>query len=197
MRYIIFLLFIGLANCATVRSTHEDYPFAEPSVIKYVDSFVKDSKGSVHKRDLYMTTIGFDDLSSLSAVGVCYPNPFGSEIYIDKDWWENNTDYLEREQLIYHEIGHCTLLKMHTKPTDAEGFFGWLERLTFRLGIKERSDMLSDGCPTSYMYPYLLEKSCINNHYDYYIDELFGRADTKKYKEEIAENMRVDFWDER
>lgn len=197
MKNILFLIILGflVANCATARSNSSTYPYMEEQFHEYVDDFVKDSKGSVTQRQLYMTSMEFDDLEG-SIAGMCIPNPLGSQIYVDVDWWNSHTDRLDREQLIYHELGHCVLLRMHTEPSKDGGFYGWLERLVYRVGIKEDPTLLPDRCPISYMDPYTLDSSCINSHRDYYIEEMFHRANIERYKKEIKQNMRLKFWDE-
>lgn len=192
---LMLIALISSVSCATVRMDSKDYPYAKEEFIEYLDNFVKDSKGVISKDNLYSVTVDFDDLEGTVA-GVCYPNPFDTEIYIDKDWWYRHTDKSEREELVYHELGHCVLLRLHSRPIEKKGFGYWFERLVFRLGLKKDPNKLADGCPTSYMDAYTLSKDCIDIHHDYYIEELFGRADVEGYKKKVEERMRLNFWDE-
>ncbi|RLD64901.1 MAG: hypothetical protein DRI84_07900 [Bacteroidetes bacterium] len=53
-----------------------------------------------------------------SVIGVCYYYSNGDrEIYIDPSfWYHDNTTYLDRELLIFHELGHCDLGRDHEEP---------------------------------------------------------------------------------
>lgn len=105
----------------------------------------------------FRTHVGVDivDLSTTFAtlvrpmVGECIHKEDGTrEIKIDLTYWNNSSDDA-REELLYHELGHCVLNKGHT------------------------SVMNTDGCPHSIMHPQVFGNSgCFINNKEYYFNEL-------------------------
>lgn len=100
-------------------------------------------------------TIQFGSLQDKDpgTVGVCttYDDDTIRDIVIDTKYWNNVTD-LQREELMFHELGHCVLNREH------------------------RNDALADGCPASIMFWETVSLWCLNLHLDYYRNELFGRS---------------------
>ncbi len=76
--------------------------------------------------------------------------PKGNLIKIDKAKWNNFSD-TQREQVIYHELGHCLLLQFH------------------------RSDAIAP-CPSSLMYPKVLDEKCYSEHKAIYVNELINNV---------------------
>lgn len=53
--------------------------------------------------------------NGVKSYGYCEPNPVGrATITIDRPLWDRMNDKCKRA-LIFHEVGHCGLGKMHTK----------------------------------------------------------------------------------
>jgi len=151
----------------------------------YIESFIIKSQGSINEQDFDNLTVGFRKFKGKDAdriAGLCFYSPFFREIDINIEWWRNTPDQLMREELVFHELGHCVLNRIHTSPTQAHGIIGWFERLFFELGIFKDRDFLSDGCPVSYMHPKTISSFCIYKHYNYYINELY-----KKEKENFID----------
>lgn len=71
-------------------------------------------------------------------------------VTIDRNYWDSISD-LEKEELMFHELGHCVLYRQH------------------------RNDVGSDGCPLSIMNWQTLSLYCLQNHGTSYHNELFGR----------------------
>lgn len=82
-------------------------------------------------------------------VGECIINSDRSKlIQIDQTYW-NTLDENGKTQLIYHELGHCALNRVHTMAT------------------------LGDDCPASIMYPIVFgQTQCYLDHMQYYGWEL-------------------------
>lgn len=74
----------------------------------------------------------------------------GGVITIRKDTWDN-LSHLGKELLIFHELGHCDLLRHHNDR------------------------MKADGCMESIMYRYLKTSCYTEDSRLYYIRELFDR----------------------
>ena len=156
--------------------------------IPYVQRFMSVSNGAVTEEEFKGMDVQFGDLPGY-AVGMCYITPFFRKVLIDRTWWRKNTSQMEREELIFHEFGHCVLFRPHTIPTASSGFFGWVERTLFKLGIFEKQEgYLEDGCPSSYMHPVVIREYCISQHYEHYLKELFNKtAETEILEEVIVE----------
>lgn len=85
--------------------------------------------------------------------GVCITYSSGyREIQINSTYW----DYLmeeQKEQLLYHELGHCVLNRKHDTKL-----------------------MPNSSCPNSIMYPYVFSKydikECYIPEYNHYMEEL-------------------------
>lgn len=88
-------------------------------------------------------------LVSPNAIGICYFFTKPRTIVIKKSWWENATD-VQREMVVYHELGHCALSRMHKEATGP-----W-------------------GKQISLMYPRIFDENLYNRHRGYYMDEMFN-----------------------
>lgn len=86
--------------------------------------------------------------------GLCRRHDEGRNrsIIVDKTYWNQAND-LEREYVVYHELGHCFLLRDHQDEPDSIG--------------NCQSIMYSglDGCRINYT----------NDTREHYLDELFGK----------------------
>ncbi len=89
-------------------------------------------------------TIEFGDTGT--AIGVCKTPKSHPAIVIDKTYWEASTDSF-KEQLIFHELGHCILKRNHTRDE-------------------------IDGRPKSIMNPNSLRQ--YEEFRSYYVHELFN-----------------------
>jgi hypothetical protein len=94
--------------------------------------------------------INFGDIED--SVGLCYL--LTGNIEIDKEYWDRQ-DEAAREELIFHELGHCVMGKEHNEK------------------------MIGD-CPASIMYPYIMP-DCYTRHREYYIKELFDKFEPTVY----------------
>lgn len=114
----------------------------------------KDVDIILHKfTDLYgkkvkLPTVVIDNLDSDTLAGYCVH--FSNKIILNSLLWSNYS-YDMREQLLFHELGHCTLKRSHITSKD-----------------------LSDGCPQTIMTPFLMSKRCYKKHKQYYHKELFN-----------------------
>ena len=179
-------------GCAAVMPADRDDRI---EVERYQKKFVEESDGTVTLKEVQSIPIYIKPYYEWNSkdkkwkkqyggiIGTCYPwGPFAF-ITINEGWWYSNFNELKREQVIFHELGHCLLYKNHITPTIDKSFSAWWERLMFKMGIfEEKKGWLKDFCPSSYMYPYILSKECIEKHYDYYMDELFDRTTREIYE---------------
>ncbi len=132
-------------------------PGIHPDVKPHVDRFIE--LGKQHRgADFTIPNINIDigkanDLTDQfllsNVLGWCKPWFSPREILLDEEYWQS-AGTLDREQLVFHELGHCALDREHNET--------WAR----------------DDWPTSIMYP----SNEIDQHkyaawYDYYIKELF------------------------
>src|SRR5579884_1508973 len=79
----------------------------DPELIPFINSF--ESEIGVDASHVSAT---FSKLTSPD-IGMCDSYDDGRrDIYIDRDEW-NQMDYVGREQLMYHELGHCAMNLEH------------------------------------------------------------------------------------
>jgi hypothetical protein len=96
---------------------------------------------------IYDIPINFDNISEEYA-GICQQWSNGyAEILISSPYWQYASER-EKISLVFHELGHCHQHRAHTNT------------------------YLGDSCPVSLMDPYTVSQWCLDEHWDYYIDEL-------------------------
>ena len=172
---MLFLIFISVTSCADILRVKRAHKGIDPEFKPYIEEFIYISKGKVKKEDFKNLTIGFHNYKpNDSTAGTCWEYGILTEIDISEKWWKENPSIFQRQELVFHELGHCILHRAHTSPPEySSGFVSWFEKILFKLKILTKKGYLSDGCPSSIMHPYTLSESCINKNYYYYIDELF------------------------
>lgn len=77
-----------------------------------------------------------------AVIGRC--QPFLQNISIDPIYW-NEATYIERKALIFHELSHCLLWKMHD------------------------NEIRKDFCPKSIMHHSMPNLFCLQKHWNNYI----------------------------
>ena len=95
-----------------------------------------------------------DEKLGKGVAGVCWAWTGGQrEVEINSNYWSDFTDE-QREQLVFHELGHCVLNKSHDDGTDG------------------------DNCPSSIMRPQMFSfteiEDCYLPKYKDYIKNLFN-----------------------
>ena len=154
-RLVLALILIN--GCLFLRSW-----WSIPTINEKTDSaftVFTDHFGRVYNREV-KTPIVFDDLKGK-----------GHQVIAECEWWSDNTkiirvrhfywdkfDYFTREQLIFHELGHC------------------------EFNIMKHNDEVKDTCPASIMRSFIFEPYEIANCYipqhDYYLRELLAEANS-------------------
>lgn len=161
-RYI--LLVYAIAFTYQFSSNSIPYGFGvHETLVPYVRSFELEGqrhlgpKFRVKNIDIGFGTAKMIDLEGDNdTVGFCDVVMPRRLIIIDLDYFKRRTE-AEREELIFHELGHCILNRDHEELKDEHG-------------------------PISIMYPYTLGESTYAPMRDRYITELFINTDedTKK-----------------
>ena len=152
MRYLVLFLFISCGMKMSDKTVLVDGTNNRPGKIHkdfqpYVDKFF----------DYYGKTeeIIVEYTQDEDYAGVCYYWLIGSnEIKINQKYWNNASD-MQREQLIFHELGHCILNRDHDDShVDIQGF------------------MCPNSIMRSWAFNYFEIQYCYNKDYDHYIGDL-------------------------
>jgi hypothetical protein len=106
------LLAVALCSCATINVN----PYIAPNFRPLVETFLEEGAA----RNVYVSTgnltVVFGDVKDNDAdptVGVCSTFSDGAErIMIDREFWDSSDNY-GREELLFHELGHCLLKRDH------------------------------------------------------------------------------------
>lgn len=91
-------------------------------------------------------------------VGLCNRLITPANIVFDDKWW-NDATFFQREQLVFHELGHCVLNRGHKDS-----------KVITTLG----------EIPSSIMYDHVIEPEIYVRHRNEYILELFTEIDIAK-----------------
>ena len=145
------LISIALAACGK----HEDDKTADVLSVgapftSYVTGFeaVSIEQGAAVK--VTNLVIQFGPVQQENERGACEITPGQTPtIVVNRAKWDRLTD-LEREEFLYHELGHCVLRRLHKATLDT-----------------------SSGNPLSIMHPVGLDGRLYNTHRDTYLHELF------------------------
>ena len=119
LRYIVTLFIFSLAAC----QTEEAKPSVEinDELLPYFERF--ESEATSRGIEAPVTTLVSGKLTDIDGdvVGQCehYTNS-PNTVLIDQQYWQNATD-LEKEYLLFHELGHCYLERSHLDSKDASG----------------------------------------------------------------------------
>lgn len=138
--YSFFGCSLGLRN--KIEPPYEDF------VSSFEQTFHTKYFGSVRS---------YDNLREYGVLGLCRNYGFNNRkniVFIDSRWWDG-AGYDAREQMIFHELGHCVLNRKHE-----DSFI-----------IRNATTI-----PKSIMYPVVFgELSIYKDNRDYYINELKGK----------------------
>jgi len=95
----------------------------ETELMSYIQTF--QSEAATHGVVIQLNEIDLDgyieNIEQRGTLGQCKSYSDGSkEIVLDEPYWNRAND-LEREYLVFHELGHCILEKDHNDSKDADG----------------------------------------------------------------------------
>lgn len=127
-------------------------------------------------------TIGLSDINHGNIVGLCTYGGFFREVDLDSNFWRN-ANKRSKLALVFHELTHCYCTRGHdygfNKNYPEKTVSRSVEMFINKLLGKEESKegYLADGCPASIMHPIVLDPTCFQEHYFYYIEEMFDRCD--------------------
>lgn len=92
----------------------------EKAFVPHIEAFERacGKKVDIHVRFSYITMKSI--FNGEKIIGYCWP-VYPKFINIDLNWWATHTDKMIREELIFHELGHCMLYRLHNDKLDKHG----------------------------------------------------------------------------
>lgn len=112
------VLFVHLVGCQKDVSTE-----IEGDLQAYFDDFVDEANAHGVHITLDNIDIGgyIENIETQGTLGQCKSYSNGSkEIVIDQPYWNQASD-MEREYIVFHELGHCLLGREHLDIKDTNG----------------------------------------------------------------------------
>ena len=132
---------------------YQQYNNVDIALWPYFESFEKEALNNDLRFDLNALEITgeIEKIPEQGVAGTCQYGLHVSHVTIDEKFW-NSASFLEREFVVYHELGHCVLERNHTEASFVNGICKSLMRSG--LGV----------CRDAYN----------NSNRSYYIEELFS-----------------------
>jgi hypothetical protein len=147
---LLYLLALGLvaaslfftAGCAAAAPEQKAAVSQDGVLVPYIKRF--ESEVGVSAAQISARFVGV-----MYEAGLCNRNSGGAEIVLNRKTWDGATESI-REEMVYHELGHCALGRGHNAAR-APG-----------------------GCPVSIMYPAVFGDPCFSGDRAGYVAELRG-----------------------
>lgn len=123
-RTAFYIIFAFIALVAGSCREDEVALYVDPEVQPYVDAFFEEA--ALHGRAIRVAdhplTIRIEQIERPNVAGQCSQST-GSDnlVIIDPVFWSGYSP-LNREALIFHELGHCILERSHLDEEDANGY---------------------------------------------------------------------------
>ena len=104
MLRLVLLLSLAMSGCASFQSN----PVQDGRLAEYIEAFELEYNIEVNY------SIIISDINKGNAVGICYYGGEETKIIVDRRFYELNKDkYYVMHQLMFHEMGHCSLRLAH------------------------------------------------------------------------------------
>jgi len=142
-------------------------------------------RGIVFNRDVTMGFANTQSDASGGVIGICTYGHRWREIDIDEKFFKSR-GYLQTKALIFHELTHCYCNRNHTYGSKTriqypDGIFEKIiEKLRTEIDETEIPETerpyFEDGCARTLMHPVVVSSTCMFNHYDHYVDEMFNNC---------------------
>lgn len=158
--FLSFLIMMSSCNYGisdTSENTSDDnlkiYPNVDADLWSYFELFEKEAAS----RNILIDLVGdeitgvIENISENGVVGTCQYGHHIHHVTIDRPFWET-ASAARKEMVVFHELGHCVLLKGHTETYNNEGIC---------LSLMNSGTV---DCFVAYN----------STNRDYYIDELFS-----------------------
>ena len=122
--FFVFVLFFSCQKDQSVTLNETiDYPGVDSRLWPYFERF--ESEGLERGHDISLTSIGIEgviqSIDEEHIAGTCQFNRFQPRlITIDSEFWQRSSE-LFREFIVFHELGHCALLRDHDESANGRG----------------------------------------------------------------------------
>jgi hypothetical protein len=147
-----------------------EYKGVDPQIAPYVDEWLYLAHGHGLKFDR-IVTVGFKDINQGNIVGLTTYGYGFREIDIDVKFWQSSTS-LSKAALLFHELGHAYCHRDHDYGNGIE--YGDPDKA--RKDPNKEDGFYEDACPTSLLFPEVVEDDCFEKHYENYVNEIFNRC---------------------
>lgn len=176
---VLLTLLLSVDGCAQpIVKVVPEYQGVDIRTKSLVDEFMWLSTQN-NIRFYNLVTIGFKKINSGNVVGLCTYGLTWREIDLDIDYWNNSTKSTQMA-LLFHELTHCYCGRGHDYGKDLpypETKAGRIARaLQWQIEGGPRPGYFEDGCPTTLLYPEVVDDDCVRHHYDEYMKEMFDRC---------------------
>ena len=105
------------------KSVNEEFPNVDEALWPYFRRFEEEAATrniEVDLNEAYITGL-ISDISTTNVLGQCsYSSNNPHQVTIDKPFWNKASD-LAKEFVVFHELGHCYLARLHDESKDSRG----------------------------------------------------------------------------
>lgn len=120
---VAFLILMIVPLFITCTKDDNGVLFVDEELVPYFDRFIAEGASRGVTVDLVEAEIEgrIKDFLDVTVLGHCQQEPNEpKQIVVDSEYWNEATE-LEREFVVFHELGHCYLQKGHTDSGDGDG----------------------------------------------------------------------------
>lgn len=124
-----FILSIFLLSCQNDSSylnsdnSAQSISGVDQALQSYFISFQQEAEKRGFNYDFHTLDVSgsIDQIPDQGVAGTCqYGSHITNHVTIDQDFWKNASP-IYREFVVYHELGHCVLLRGHDESVDQQG----------------------------------------------------------------------------
>lgn len=174
---VIMAVVLVSHSCSDLHEKKEpEYHGVDPKLQPVVDQYLRiSSQNNIVFSN--QVTIGLKEINDGGAVGICNYGKKWREIDIDKGFWEQSSD-ATRYAVLFHELTHCYCGRDHDYGKDK--LYKSVEELREETNARKRHEgggFYEDSCPTSLMYPIVVQDECMIRHYKDYVKEMLDRCE--------------------
>ena len=170
IKTLLMVSLFSIASCGNVVVSK--MVESDEALVPYVQRFQQEYGATVN------ISVTFGEMAANFA-GLCYYSPY-RHVTINKSIWQR-LDESQKEQLVYHELGHCVLNHGHPSYLSSIRFLGWGAD-----SVGSEKDHVFPAytfgwhfCPGTIMRWFMFNidemVNCYMPYRDYYMDELFRR----------------------
>lgn len=111
-----------LSNSDTLTNNIKVYQDVDQRLWNYFESFEDEARKRGFAIDLNLLKITgeIQDIAETNVAGTCQYGRHLHHVTIDSDFWNRN-NFMQREFVVYHELGHCVLSRGHTESSFNNG----------------------------------------------------------------------------